>query len=343
MTRTLGASLALALSLTAMHAHAQTADAKTSARNLGVEGQKALLARDFGTSEDRFQRAIAIFEEAKAAVPPTLRVGLARAHAGQGHSLAAYDAYNQVITDGVPAGSPPVFETALADAKKEIGVVSANLGWATLNVSGCDFVRAYVDGREIASAALGTKKAFEPGVHILRGSAAGCGEREKTFKVEIGTNVDVAVTLAQMPSAVVPPPVAAPAVVAPPSPPLVAVHPHAIANSTKRPFPYKTVAYISFGVGAAGAIVGGIFGASAISQHNDLKANCANGSCPRGFAEDINTYERTGAISTAGVIVAGFGAITGVVALTLASKAEHPAVAVQPVVGPGTIGMIGRF
>ena len=53
----------------------------------------------------RFHRAVAIFDDAKAPVPPTLLLGLARADAGAGHLVAAQEAYNRLIRQGTPPGA----------------------------------------------------------------------------------------------------------------------------------------------------------------------------------------------------------------------------------------------
>ena len=333
------------ISLLSSGALAQTADAKTSARQLGIEAQKALDARDFATSEDRFRLSIAIFDEAHAFVPPTLLIGLARAHVGQGHFVAAYEAYDRLITAGVPAGSPPVFAKALADAKKEIDIVGAQVGWAQVHVTGCENARTFVDGVEIPASAIEKKRAMEPGLHAVRATAAGCGEKEKAFKVELGATADIGLVLSREAVAVAPvsPP---PASVASQPPPPPVVQPHSMATGPA-PFPYKAGAIVSFGIAGAGLVTSVVAGVMAISQHNELRDQCPTYACPSspGFDQDaISTYETTGAISTVGALVAGTGAVAGVVFLVLDARSHRTERAfVAPVIGPGTAGFTGRF
>ena len=75
MRRTLAVAFVLACSASAL---AQTDDEKITARELGKEGQAALDKGDAKTAEDRFHRAVQIFDNAKAPVPPTLLLGYAR-------------------------------------------------------------------------------------------------------------------------------------------------------------------------------------------------------------------------------------------------------------------------
>ena len=66
-------ALAVAFGLVALPtiAHAQSDADKNIARAMGQEGQAALDKKDFKTAEDRCHRAVRLFDEAKAPVPPT--------------------------------------------------------------------------------------------------------------------------------------------------------------------------------------------------------------------------------------------------------------------------------
>src|SRR5262249_6785206 len=95
MRRTTFMGIAAALALSA-NAYAQTDDEKATARALGQEGQAALDKGDAKTAEDRFHRAVMIFDSAKAVVPPTLILGYARGAALNKHFIAAEEAYNRM-------------------------------------------------------------------------------------------------------------------------------------------------------------------------------------------------------------------------------------------------------
>src|SRR5271167_4386163 len=113
-------ALSFAPALCASGALAQTDDEKNTARDFGKQGQDALDHGDAKTAEDRFHRAVQIFDNAKAVVPPTLLLGYARGAAKNNHFIAAEETYNRIIRAGLPPGAPAPFVKALEDAKREI-------------------------------------------------------------------------------------------------------------------------------------------------------------------------------------------------------------------------------
>src|SRR6202035_4895450 len=106
------ASLALAV-LAAPAARAQSDVDRATARQLGGAGQQALEAKDYKTAEDDFRRADSLVHA------PTLMLGLARALAAEGKLVAAHEAYQRIIREGVAPGAPPVFARAVDSAKAE--------------------------------------------------------------------------------------------------------------------------------------------------------------------------------------------------------------------------------
>ena len=82
----------------------------------------------------------------------------------------------------------------------------------------------------------------------------------------------------------------------------------------------KTLAFVAFGVGGAGLVVGGITGLLALGKSGDLKDKCGadKNACPADSQSDIDSYKSMGTISTIGFIVAGVGGATGLVLLLTA-------------------------
>jgi len=104
--------------------------------------------------------------------------------------------------------------------------------------------------------------------------------------------------------------------------------------------PNRTPAWVAFGIGGAGAIVGTVSGAIAFSKKN------------AGIDEQQNAGYRAADIATGAFIVAGVGAVVGVVwLLTVPAKKATggPTTAtpersfVRPYVGLASIGVEGRF
>src|SRR3954468_24779744 len=77
---------------------------RATARRLATEGQIALKKGDYDTAADRFQRAHALLSA------PTFLVPRARARAGQGRLVEAYEIYRKIIRDGVEPDAPEPFK-----------------------------------------------------------------------------------------------------------------------------------------------------------------------------------------------------------------------------------------
>ncbi|MEO6576084.1 MAG: hypothetical protein ABIP89_19680, partial [Polyangiaceae bacterium] len=159
---------------------------------------------------------------------------------------------------------------------------------------------------------------------------------QASFTVAEAGSATAAITLTQDPTAAAPPVVATTTTTTAPEQPA----------ST---FPSKTLAYASFGVGAAGLVFGAVTGVVALGKKSTLKDECKNpdGTCMPSAQSDLDSYHTMGALSTVGFIVAGVGAAAGLVFLISAPKSSSSAsttgVWISPAIGPTSIGAIGRF
>jgi hypothetical protein len=108
------AALLLASVLAPATALADIPDAdKSMARDLTIQGNDLLGARDYAGAADRFSRADKLFRAANAAVPPTITVGLARAHVALGKLLSAQELYSKVVHEPIPPNASAAFTTAV--------------------------------------------------------------------------------------------------------------------------------------------------------------------------------------------------------------------------------------
>ena len=105
--------------------------------------------------------------------------------------------------------------------------------------------------------------------------------------------------------------------------------------------------YLGFGVAAGGVLVGSITGLTAFSKTTALSNACSpNGDCPPSRDSDIRGAKTMGTISTISFAVAGTGAVVGVLGLLgVGAKPSTPATqgTITPVVGLGSVGLIGSF
>jgi hypothetical protein len=107
---------------------------------------------------------------------------------------------------------------------------------------------------------------------------------------------------------------------------------------------YRTYAYVAGGVGAAGLLTFGIFGAMTAGTYADLKDACGDRPCPASKQGDVDSGKTTQTIANVGLIVGVVGAAAGVTLFVL-SKPKKPsdAVTTQAVVGPSYVGLAGTF
>ncbi len=340
-SRPLSALLAIAISTAAFglapaaHAQASAAD-KATARQLGLDGEDALQKKDYKTAEDKFKRADSIYHAL------TLTLGLARAQAANGELVAAQESYNRILSEGAPAGSPQAFVNAVEDARKEVDAIAGRIAEAVINVNGvsaADTPAVTLDDAPFPNAALGIKRAVDPGDHVVKATAKGYKPGEAHFTVAPAAEATATITLEVDPNA---------NVVQPPPPGSTEPPPVAPAGNGKSI--NKTIGYAALGVGAAGVVVGSIFGILAISAHSSIAGTCTNGSCPPSDNSDISSYHTKGTVSTIGFIVGGVGLAAGAILILTAPKAHADAqigastpTFISPYIGPGSAGVVGRF
>ena len=343
-------------------AYAQSDADRATARQLGGEGQEALDKKDFKTAEDRFRRADQLFHA------PTLALGLARAYAANGKFVEAQETYNRIVREGVPTGAPAAFQNAVDAARVEVGTVSPKIGTVVINVTGADSPKITLDDQPFPTAALGVKRAVNPGAHVLRATADGFRPAEQRFNVTEAGASTATLALEKDPNAPVAGagavPVTGPAVVAPaPTPGVGTFSP---PESSGGGSSVKTIGLVLMGVGGAGLVVGGITGVMAMGKHSDLAKNCPDAKCTSDRQSDVDSYKSLGTISTIGFIAGGVLAAGGAVLFFTAPKegarsasnglpliaiAKKPApspvrrsfVSVSPVIGPLSLGAAGRF
>jgi hypothetical protein len=111
----------------------------------------------------------------------------------------------------------------------------------------------------------------------------------------------------------------------------------------------RTTAYVGFAVAGAGALTCIITGSIALSKTSQLKSDCPGSVCPASRQGDISSAKNFAGASTVSLALAIVGAGVGVIALVLSRDPhESPRTSsartrVQPVLGPGAVGLLGRF
>ncbi len=319
----LGLLCALLLCCPALAAEPNEAD-RATARALALEGHAALQKKDYATAADRFGRADALVHA------PTLVVDWARALQGLGRYVEAHEKYELVLREGVSSSSPKSWIRALEDAKRELDALKPRLGWVTVILKEPAEATVTIDGVPVPPAALGVKRAADPGFPEVVVSAPGYETFKHTVTVGPGEERSLEVALVKLPEQ--------------------ATSAEASTSDVYRGRPSKlrrTAGYVALGVGGAGLLAGGVSGAMGLKKRADLRSECVNSKCRSSSAKKISTYHTYGVISAATLGVGVLGIGTGVVLLlTEPEQLDESSVAegrVWPVVGPGFVGAEGTF
>jgi hypothetical protein len=292
---------------------------------LAGEGYQALQDRDFATATDRFSRADALVHA------PTLMIDWARSLVGLGKLVEAQERYEQIVREGVDAKAPKSWRRALSDAGAELTQLKPRLSWITISVSGAEDAHVTIDGVAVPPAAIGVRRAVNPGSLDVRVEANGFLGQQRTVELREGAEEAAEFALEPDPAARAVTPVEAP----PPAPAAVKQH-------------KPTAMYVAFGVSAAGLAVGLVSGSLFLAKGSDLHGVCnSDNACESSQEKDIKQYDTLGYIATAGYAVAVAGAGVGVTLWLLNRDTGRPASAkgmvVHPYVGLGSVGAVGSF
>lgn len=323
----------LTLAVPATAAEPTAAD-RATARALAREGFEALKTDDFVTAEDRFRRADALVHA------PTLVVDHARALVGLGRLVEAHERYSLVLREGVSPNAAWPWKRAYADAQKEIEVIKQRLAWLTIEVAGPTEPQVTVDGKPIPAAAVGVRRATDPGERTIKAAAHGFYPKEQTVILGEGAEQTVRFELEAMPPEEVAAETPSEDEATPSERTQAAAPPAAPASD-------DTLAYVALGVGGAGLVAWGVSGAFFLKEHSTLKRECTNDECLPDQQQHKDRYETLGWISGASLAVGIAGVAAGVSLLLLnepsTEQAQASTVRVAPYFAGSSVGVTGNF
>jgi hypothetical protein len=110
--------------------------------------------------------------------------------------------------------------------------------------------------------------------------------------------------------------------------------------------------YVAGGVGVAGAVTYGVFGAMNLAKHSKIEDNCPNMRCPAGsdYSSDVDAGRRNKHIANVGFAVGIAGLATGATLFVLSidskqdsAKSTKTIVPAQVAIGAGSITVGGTF
>jgi hypothetical protein len=346
------------------HAFAQSDEQRAGARTLATEGAQAF-------NEGRFKDAVDLFSKAESLVhaPPHL-LFMARAHAKLGQFVKAREAYLKIIKEQLAPNAPQAFRDAQSAADEERKQVEPHIGKLRVLVEGADGAKdlsVAIDGQPFPTVLLGVPQPMDPGDHTVTATATGFKGAPASVSLKDAGSGSVVVKLEVDNS--VPPPATTPAPPAAAGGLAVSTTPSGAPPSdsgTSGGNGLRTGAYVGFGVGAVGLVLGTVFVLKSASNRKsaddasltlerigsttDGPCSIAAGTCRGdiGAAKDVADWDDKArsakTIGIVGYVVGGLGVATGVTLFVLSNKhSDSKAAFVAPYVGLGGAGMRGAF
>ncbi|MBN1611732.1 MAG: hypothetical protein JW940_34180 [Polyangiaceae bacterium] len=212
-------------------------------------------------------------------------------------------------------------------------------------------VQVTLDQEALPPSAGPVTRRVNPGTHTISATADGYepAQVEREVPESRQTEVEIALRSVELPNE---PPVAteAPAPAPVPAPPMRDAEP-------RRPIPL--LAYVGFGAGAAGVVVGSVTGIWSWAKTSSLRDEYCHGGdvCDRGYTSERSSALTLARVSDVAFGVGVLGAAVGVYALVSDPSGSAPAqgqapelrwnvgqqVSVRPELGARGMGLIGRF
>lgn len=314
--------LSLALCASPALAAAQTAEppgvdeaTRSSARELGEQGNALFAAGDYAGAIEKYERANAL-------VPvPTLGVRIARSLVALGRLVEGSERYLAVQRAGLPPNPLPVHERALEEAKAERDALLARIPALVITVSPAG-AEVTVDGAAVPPQLLGEKRMVDPGHRVVVGKL---GDATRTVEVDVAEG------------AVVPVHVGIDGATAP----LPGARPAAAADEAGGSSVWPIVGWTALGVGGAVTIVGVATGLVAMGQKSDLETSCGAAlACPPAFHDDADAYNGLRTISAVTLFV-GLGVAAAGATILIVDPGGSSETRV--VAAPGRAYVVGSF
>jgi len=326
----LGVSCAALIATLSSSSHAdEAAENIAAARTLGIQGVQLADAGKCPEAIEKLSRAEALHHA------PTILGRLGECQVNVGEVVTGTENLNMVVREVLPASAPKVFRDAQERAQKVLTAAMPKIAQLVLRVTPANVKPTVsVAGKPVPPALLGAERPTNPGAHQVMVSAEGYKPVQVTVTLAEGEHQEVTLQLEKDPTAN-----ALPAAVTTPAAESAAPQPAAKKS--------KVPAFVAFGVGGAGLIVGGITGGLALSKAGD----CPNKQCET--QSDLDSAKTMATISTIGFGVGIAGVAVGTILLLTggssseksarAQPAPAPKFAMQPWFGLTSAGISGSF
>lgn len=314
---------------------APTDEQKAAARMLGTDGVKLALSGDCPGAVDKLSRAEALVHA------PTTALPLAQCDIKLGKLVAGTEILNRVVHEPLAPTAPKSWTDAKQQAQTLLDATAPRIPKLRIHIDrppgATGSVQVAVDGESVPTVLLDNDRPTDPGMHHVTASADGVPPAAADVSLTEGQTQSVALRVDASPT-----PAAAAAPGASQTPAPVPETPTGEHHG-----PNRVPAYVLWGVGGAGIVVGSIFGIAALNAKNSLNSACSsNQTCPSSSQGDIDAYKVFPHVSTIGFSVGIIAAAVGTILFFTAHGDEAPKTArleVRPWLAPGSAGLGGSF
>lgn len=293
------------VSVTPAALQAQNKQARAAARAAYGRGQTL-----FG--DEKYEEAKLAFEEAFAAVPnPIVLRSIGECEVKLGQIGAAIESFERYLSEKPGASDRPDVEAKLTELRATPAVLVLHSSPAGAEVR--------IDGAPSA-APTPTEVEVSPGEHRVELSASGHDAATETVQANPGERVEIELTLNPLPQV-------------PEAAPPVALSAADFGAPAAEEGGSNTAVWITGGVGVAGLIAGGVFGAMALSKQSDYEDDPTSDGADEG--------ERLALFADVGFGVGAISLITCAVILFTEDDggADETALRVMPVVSTRQAGV----
>lgn len=328
LQRCIAFALALNVALgLANSAQAQSADeaSREAGRALAYEGVAAYQRGEFKVAQDRLNRAYDLLKA------PSAGLWSARALMKNGMWVEAAARLLEVSRLTVTSGKLEVQQKAKEDALLEREALLQKIPKVTLQIAGVDAtaVSVKLDGKAVHPALLGVAQPVNPGPHSLVAKYR-TQVRERSFEA---TEASAALVAFEFHDESAPPKTN------------LGGHRDNEALDHRRGTQakvYRTVGWVTLGLGGAGIAAGGVLGLVAWSEKNTL--NCgADNQCAFEKGAAVKTYNSRRSASTATLVGGAIASGVGITFLLLNPSPLPRTAGMELGLGLGTLAVSGRF
>jgi hypothetical protein len=281
--------LVVALGAVAGDARADDEEAKVQAKALADTAYDKM-------QQGQLEEALALFEQADQIYhSPMFVVFMGDAEDKLGHLTRARDHYKRAAEETLPAVASDSFTKAQGEARDRLAKIEPRVPRLEVEVVG-GRASILVDNHTLTAAEVGSPFPVDPGLHRIVATGASGTRAEESVDVAEGETRKVTLTLGQGPVG--------------------------DTDSGGAGVPGWVPAAVGYGVGGAGLVMGIAAGAIFLDKLSALHDRCQTLSgdenrCAPEEAEEGDSIETLGNVSTAGFVIAGVGVAVGTVLLVV--------------------------